>query len=59
MIVECINSTISRLTPKNPLELKKRVSRYTIYTLLAGGESQIPVSLSERELQIIELVATG
>jgi DNA-binding NarL/FixJ family response regulator len=26
---------------------------------MAGGESQIPVSLSERELQIIELVATG
>lgn len=26
---------------------------------MAGGESQTPVSLSERELQIIELVATG
>ena len=26
---------------------------------MAGGESHKPVSLSERELQIIELVATG
>lgn len=26
---------------------------------MAGGESQTPVSLSERELQIIELVAAG
>lgn len=26
---------------------------------MAGGESQNPVSLSERELQIIDLVATG
>lgn len=26
---------------------------------MAGAESQIPVSLSDRELQIIELVATG
>ncbi|MGD1912738.1 MAG: LuxR C-terminal-related transcriptional regulator [Rivularia sp. (in: cyanobacteria)] len=26
---------------------------------MAGGESQTPVSLSDRELQIIELVATG
>ena len=26
---------------------------------MAGGESQIPVSLSDRELQIIDLVATG
>ena len=26
---------------------------------MAGGESQTPVSLSERELQIIDLVATG
>lgn len=26
---------------------------------MAGGESRTPVSLSERELQIIELVATG
>ena len=26
---------------------------------MAGGESQTPVTLSERELQIIELVATG
>ncbi|WP_414621425.1 helix-turn-helix domain-containing protein [Calothrix sp. CCY 0018] len=26
---------------------------------MAGGESQTPVSLSDRELQIIDLVATG
>jgi DNA-binding CsgD family transcriptional regulator len=26
---------------------------------MAGGESQTPVSLSERELQIIDLVAAG
>ena len=26
---------------------------------MAGGESQTPVSLSDRELQIIELVAAG
>ncbi|MGL4618945.1 MAG: LuxR C-terminal-related transcriptional regulator, partial [Chroococcidiopsis sp.] len=26
---------------------------------MAGGESQNPVSLSERELQIIDLVAAG
>lgn len=26
---------------------------------MAGGESHTPVTLSERELQIIELVATG
>lgn len=26
---------------------------------MAGGESQTPVSLSERELQIIDLVASG
>ena len=26
---------------------------------MAGGESQSPVSLSERELQIIDLVAAG
>ncbi len=26
---------------------------------MAGGESQSPVTLSERELQIIDLVATG
>ena len=26
---------------------------------MAGGESQTPVTLSERELQIIELVAAG
>lgn len=27
--------------------------------IMAGGESQTPVSLSDRELQIIDLVATG
>ncbi len=47
---------------KNLLELK-RVIKYIyqgrIESVMAGGESQTPVTLSDRELQIIDLVAAG
>jgi DNA-binding NarL/FixJ family response regulator len=51
----------SRLTIlTNLLKSKMMVSRYTKEKIpMAGGESYTPASLSDREVQIIELVAAG
>jgi DNA-binding NarL/FixJ family response regulator len=44
----------------NPLKLKEMVSRYTKGKIpMTGGEYYTPASLSDREVQIIELVAAG
>ena len=47
---------------KNLLELERAIKyiyQARIEIVMAGGKSETPVSLSDRELQIIDLVATG